>query len=82
MSVSPDLCLYTLRPRYFEFLKCKKFPRYMWELKVSELNISKRKLNIDGYLVSTLGGCVGLERTDFNSLCFGRVCNGPERTNF
>ena len=37
----------------------------MWELKISELDISEKKLNIDGYLVSFLGGCGGLERIDF-----------------
>ena len=37
----------------------------MWELKISELNINEKKLNIDGHLVSTLGGCGGLQRTDF-----------------
>ena len=37
----------------------------MWELKISELDISKNKHDIDGHLVSTLGGCGGLERTDF-----------------
>ena len=47
----------TLRPRYFEFFKHKEFPQYMWELKISELNISEKKLNIDGHLVSTLEGC-------------------------
>ena len=53
----------------------------MQELEISELDISKKKLNIDGpgfllweavvvlkeltLIVSTLGGCGGLERTDF-----------------
>ena len=37
----------------------------MWELKISELNISGKKVNTDGHLVSTLGGCGSLERTDF-----------------
>ena len=55
----------TLGPGYFEFFKCKEFPQYMWELKISKLNISEKKLNIDGHLVSTLGGSGGLERTDF-----------------
>ena len=31
--------------------------------------------------VSTLGGCGGLERTDFNSFYFGG-CGGLERTDF
>ena len=52
-------------PDIFEFFKCKEFPQYMQELKISELDISKKKLNIDGHLVSTLGSCGGLERTDF-----------------
>ena len=71
--ISLLLVLYTLRPGYFEFFKNKEFPRYMWELKISELDISKKKLNIDGHLVSTLGGCGGFERTDFNSFYIGRV---------
>ena len=37
----------------------------MRELEISELDISKKKLNIDGHLVSTLGACGGLERTHF-----------------
>ena len=37
----------------------------MQELEISELDISEKKLNIDGHLVSTLGGCGALERTDF-----------------
>ena len=32
--------------------------------------------------VSTLGGCSGLERTDFNSFYFGKVCGSLERTDF
>ena len=32
---------------------------------MSELDISEKKLNIDGHLVSILGVCGGLERTDF-----------------
>ena len=32
----------------------------MQELEISELNISEKKLNIDGHLVSTLRGCGGL----------------------
>ena len=31
---------------------------------MQELKISEKKLNIDGHLVSTFGGYVGLERTD------------------
>ena len=45
----------------------------MQELEISELNISEKKLNIDGHLVSTLEGCGGLERTDFNSFYFWSV---------
>ena len=37
----------------------------MWELKISELDIRKKKLNIDGHLVSNFGGHGGLERTRF-----------------
>ena len=38
----------------------------MQELEISELQYKQKKnLNIDGHLVSTLGGCGGLERTDF-----------------
>ena len=37
----------------------------MWELKIGELDIRKKKLNIDGHLVSTLGGCGGLEKNLF-----------------
>ena len=37
----------------------------MQELKISELDITKKKLNIDGHLVYILGGCGGPERTDF-----------------
>ena len=37
----------------------------MKEHKISKLNISKKNLNIDGHLVSTLGGCGGLEISDF-----------------
>ena len=37
----------------------------MWELKIRELDINENKLDIDGHLVSTLGGFGGLERIDF-----------------
>ena len=30
-------------------------------------------LTVSTFLVSTFGGCGGLERTDFNSFYFGRV---------
>ena len=36
----------------------------MWEFKISELKISRKKLDIDGHLVSIFVGCGGLERTD------------------
>ena len=45
----------------------------MQELEISELNISEEKLNIDGHLVSTLGGCGGPEKLTFNSFYIGRV---------
>ena len=44
----------------------------MWELEISKLAISKKKLNIDDHLVSNLGGSDGLERTAFYSFYFGR----------
>ena len=53
----------------------------MWELKVSGFDISKKKLNVDGHLVSTLGGCGGHERTDLTVSILGG-CGGHERTNF
>ena len=34
----------------------------MEEFKISELDISEKNLYIDGHLVSTLGGCGGLEK--------------------
>ena len=37
----------------------------MWELEINELNLNETKLNTDGHLVSTLGGCGGLEGTNF-----------------
>ena len=37
----------------------------MQELKIRELNIRGKKLDIDGHLVSILGGCGGLEISDF-----------------
>ena len=63
---------YTLWPGYFEFFKCKEFLRYMWELEISELNVSRKNL-LDGHLVSNLGGCGGRERTDYNTFYYGRV---------
>ena len=36
-----------------------------------QLDISRKKLDIDGHLVSILGGCGSLERTDFNSFYSG-----------
>ena len=32
--------------------------------------------------VSTLGGCAGLERTDFKTVSTLERCDGPERTDF
>ena len=46
----------------FHILNVKNFLN-IWR-NSSELDISKKELNIDGHLVSTLGGCGGLERTD------------------
>ena len=53
----------TLRSRYFKSFKCEEFPLYMWELEISKLDISGKKFYIHWHLVSTLGGCAGLERT-------------------
>ena len=69
----------------------------MWERKISELDISKMKLNIDGHFlfweavvvlkdpietVFTLGGCDGLERADFLIVSTLGGCGGLERIDF
>ena len=46
----------------------------MQQLKINEFDISKKKKkknDIGGHLVSPLGGCGGLEITDFNIFYFG-----------
>ena len=60
----------------------KNFLNICGELKISKLDISKKKLNIDGHLVSALGGCGGLERIDFLTVSTSGGCGGFERTDF
>ena len=38
----------------------------------------KKKLDKDGHLVSTLGGCDGLERTNFNISTYESVLSRPQ----
>ena len=48
---------FTLWPRYFDFFKCKEFPRYMQGLEISELNISEKNLIWSKWMVLiTLNG--------------------------
>ena len=63
---TPALHLSTLRPGYFQIFKMQRISSiYAGTQNMQAQYKQKKKLDIDGHLVSILGWCGGLERTHF-----------------